>query len=363
MLALCIAFPAACANAQSAAAGTAPTDLYRQGNYEAAATRGLRDLLAQPWNHQLRLIVADSLQRIGRHEEAKAQLEALEGTPLAAAAKTRLRALPSDRQQRVQPTLEVPQYQPVSPVSSASPVAAPMQLAQVAAPIPYVPTAGASRPQYISPSGSAIAIEPRTAPPGASGNMENRLPETAPPAVAVPAGPVRSAGAQRVIDLNAAEKYHEAGTAGLALLASEKPDDETRMIIANALAWTGRLKEAEALYQELLGGKLANRARIGIANLHRWTGQGERALAIYEEVLVAEPGNPDAQEGRTLARRELRPKTTLTVGGFVDSSDVHRKQATLNHRWREDKSGNLVEVEASGVRDTLAPIQSNSTLR
>jgi len=46
--------------AQAKNQGTPAFDLYKDAQYDAAAARGLTDLLMQPWNHELRLMVADS---------------------------------------------------------------------------------------------------------------------------------------------------------------------------------------------------------------------------------------------------------------------------------------------------------------
>jgi tetratricopeptide (TPR) repeat protein len=392
-------FPLA-ALAQSDAAASAVLELHRQGQYEGAATRGLNELLVKPWNHQLRFVVADSLQRVGRVDEAIAQLEALEGTPYAETARTRLQALRASRRAAPQAgmTAPLPQvappaaavtpqaplpaapqvyqqpapiYQPSPQVAQAaqaaprpaqplptppSPVAATAPAAPsasvAAAPVargrsvlPYVPSPHISQAPYISPSGAAV-VDPRPAAPKAT----DAKPQSGEPA--------RSPAAQLVADLNKEEKYYEVGTEGLALLAKEKPDDELKLMIANSLAWTGRYKEAQGVYQSLLAGGLANDAKVGLANIQRWRGRDDLALPVYREVLAADAANEGASEGQALALRELRPRTTLNAGKFSDSSNVGRKAATATHRYRDGKGPNVIELEVGRVQDSNPTLET-----
>ncbi|NEX60017.1 hypothetical protein [Noviherbaspirillum galbum] len=386
-LALSLLLPAGAALAQNDPAVGAILELHRQAQYEAAASRGLNELLVKPWNHQLRFVVADSLQRLGRTEEAIAQLEALEGTPYADTARTRLQALRASRRpapqaatsasmpqaaaplpaaplpqmpqpaaqtspsSAYQPTPQVAQaYQnmprpPVAPVAPAAPAVPEAAQGSATAPrgkamLPYVPSPLISQSQYISPTGAAVVDRRPSAPKATEAKPEAAAPE-----------PARSAAAKAIVDLNLEEKYYEVGTEGLALLATEKPDDEVRLMIANALAWTGRLKEAQGIYQSLTGGAYANDAKIGIANINRWRGRDDLALPMYKEVLAADASNAGANEGVALAMRELRPRTTLNVGSYEDSSDIRRKSGTLTHRWHDGKGPNVYEVEVARFKD------------
>jgi tetratricopeptide (TPR) repeat protein len=385
-LAVGLLFPAAAAFAQADPATSAILDLYRQGQYENAATRGLNQLLVQPWHHQLRFVVADSLQRIGRIDEAIAQLEALEGTPYSDTARTRLQALRASRQAalstQAQATVQgqtqaqtqpaVPQtipapvqpYQPspqlaqaaqspqtaqtvqaaqatAVPPASKQPAAAAMETsARPRGVLPYVPSPQLSQSQYIAPSGAAVA-DPRPVTPRATDASTQPGAEAA-----------LTPAAQLVADLNAEEKYYDAGTEGLALLGKENADDQTRLMIANALAWTGRYKEAQGVYQTLLAGSLANDAKIGLANIQRWRGRDDLALPLYKEVLAADPANEGANEGQALATRELRSRTTLNMGKLEDSSNIQRRSGAVTHRFRDGKGPNVVELEVAKVRDT-----------
>ena len=170
--------------------------------------------------------------------------------------------------------------------------------------------------------------------------------------------PTRTPEQQRIVDLNAAGDYRTVGTEGLALIAKEKPDDELQLIVANSLAWTGRLKEAIPTYQGLTQGKLVNEANVGLANVYRWRGRDDQAAPLYRAVLANIPDNADALEGLELATRELSPRTTLSFGGASDSSDIQRRSATINHRWRDKSGANIMEIETSGVRDSLPNIQA-----
>ena len=164
---------------------------------------------------------------------------------------------------------------------------------------------------------------------------------------------------QRIIELNSAGDYQATGTEGLALLMNEKVDDELQLIVANSLAWTGRISDAIPAYQILTKGKFSNEANVGLANIYRWRGREDQALPLYKSVLDKDPANADALEGIALATRELRPRTTLGFGRSSDSSDTQHRSRLLNHRWRDASGANIFEVEASGVRDWLpTPVEA-----
>ena len=103
-------------------------ELYQQGQFETAATRGLIQLLVEPWNHSLRFVVADSLQRGGRYDDAVSQFQALEGTPYAQSAALRLNVLRSlERTPKLAPpapTLMVTAQKIVAPAPAPAPAPA-----------------------------------------------------------------------------------------------------------------------------------------------------------------------------------------------------------------------------------------------
>jgi hypothetical protein len=178
--------------------------------------------------------------------------------------------------------------------------------------------------------------------------------------------PTRKPSQQRIVDLYTASNYTQAGTDGLGLVVAEQPDDALKLIIANSLAWTGRLKEATAVYQTVTEEALVPDANVGIANVLRWKGQDHLAAPIYRDILARSPAHADAVAGLEMAERELSPRTTVTMGGISDSNEFRRGAATVNHRWRDESGFNIMEVELNGVRDTLPDVeakQQDVTLR
>lgn len=322
-LAFCSTLPLLAMAATGNGGTNAALDFHKKGQYEEAVTRGLSELLAEPWKHELRFIVADSLQRLGKIEEATTQLEALEGTPFAEAATLRLNAL---RKAGQAPARKLSSQ--AKPPSSSS---EPLQLAQ--------------QYRYVPPVSASL--------PGPNKQAESTALKPAIPQQARAESPSKKTAEQRILDLNAAEDFSAVGTEGLALLAKEKPDEALQLIIANSLAWTGRLDEAVPTYQGLVSGKYANEARVGLASIQRWRGRDDQAMPLYQTVLAADPGNAGALEGLELATRELVPRTLLSFGKSIDSSEMQRKAATINHRWRDRSGANIMEIETSGVRDAL----------
>ncbi len=179
--------------------------------------------------------------------------------------------------------------------------------------------------------------------------------------------PKRVPAQQKIVDLANSGDYQEAGTQGMALMASEKLDDELQLIIANSLAWTGRVAEAVPAYQGLTRGKFANEANVGMANINRWRGRDDLALPLYQNVLASDPANADALEGFEMASRELSPRTTWGVMGSSDSSELKRSMGSLNHRWRDASGANIFEVEIAGYKDWMPgpsiAYQQEATLR
>jgi hypothetical protein len=180
------------------------------------------------------------------------------------------------------------------------------------------------------------------------------------------AGPQREGESKRLADLYAKGQYRTVGNDGLALLSKEKFDDQLRFYIANSLAWTSRLKEADKIYETLKGTAYAKDALIGQANLNRWQQKMHAAEPLYREVLKTDPKNKDALEGLELAGRVTRPKTTATVGALNDSSNVQMRYWTLNHTWRDPSRKNVMELETSRIQaqnPTLRAWQSDLTFR
>lgn len=171
----------------------------------------------------------------------------------------------------------------------------------------------------------------------------------------------RPAKEQRIVDLNHSGEYATAGKEGLDLLASERPDAGLQLIIANSLAWSGRLQEATTVYQNITDETVVDDAQVGIANIYRWRGRDEVAAPIYRDVLAKNPSHIDAKNGLDLAERELAPRTTINYGTTADSSQVQSRNLSVTHRWRDDSGFRIFEVEGAAIRESLpgaeAPLQ------
>ncbi len=358
-------------------------DLYKEAKYDAAAARGLSDLLVQPWNHELRLLVADSLHRIGKVADAKIQLETLDGTSVAKEAKSRLSALDKPALNLVAGT-PAPAPAP-APVVVVTPIVIPVLVpesspvavlpTQIVAPAPLpvatiVPTPALASLPSRSPVSVPIAISNQSVMMPSGGLLQLAPFQYIPPAgVRLPEQaeqPKRSPEYQRLVDLNAAGDYQALGTEGLALQAKGGMDDELKLIFANSLAWTGRLPEARQTYQSLTTGNLAKEANIGLANIDRWLGYDHRAAPVYRSVLSTDPENADALLGLELTSRELSPRTILSYGGTSDSSDLYTRSYAVNHRWRDSSGANIMEVETSRFKGSLPGLeveQKDATFR
>ena len=313
-------------------------DLYKKGSYQESVTQGLSALQTDPKNHDIRLIVADSLQRLGQLSEAKVQFEFLKGTPLDAVAVLRLNAL--------EPTTK--EVLPIQVPSARASVTVASPVAQYQYVPPAVPDLFGRSPkrEVAPPAKTTLPLSSTTTP------LSTRVPAAAVPQSATPAQ-------QRILDLSAAADYRLAGTEGLALLAKEKTDDSLQLIVANSLAWTGRLEDAAVTYQGLTSGKYANDATVGLANIERWRGRDDRAYLLYQGVLASDPTNSGALEGIELATRELVPRTMMSFGGSLDSSEMERQSATIQHRWRDASGRRITEIAISEVRDALPTSLAN----
>ncbi|MDP1980727.1 hypothetical protein [Undibacterium sp.] len=164
---------------------------------------------------------------------------------------------------------------------------------------------------------------------------------------------VLSPAQQHVLDLSVAQDYQAAGTKGLELLEREKADPGLRLVIANSLAWSGRMRKAELQYKVLSNSKVRKDARTGLANLYRWKGRDDEALPLYQTVLAEDPQHAGANEGLMYAKRELNPRTFVSAGAAQDSGDAKRRELSISQRWRDDTGRHIFEVSSSGTRDEL----------
>jgi hypothetical protein len=67
--------------------------------------------------------------------------------------------------------------------------------------------------------------------------------------------------------------YDRSAKLGAAALARDPGNNSLRLIVANSLAWTGRLDAAILQYEKLFGTALENSGKVGIANIMRWRGR------------------------------------------------------------------------------------------
>jgi tetratricopeptide (TPR) repeat protein len=154
--------------------------------------------------------------------------------------------------------------------------------------------------------------------------------------LALPFATYAQSDAQVAYDAGA---YGRAAKLGAAALAQQPGNDSLRLIVANSLAWSGRLDAAVLQYEKLYGTPLENSGKIGIANVMRWRGRANEAEPIYEAILARDPSNKEAQEGKRLTDRELRPQVNKSVqltgqtGGFT-----RIESSTMYGRYTEDRS-------------------------
>jgi len=181
--------------------------------------------------------------------------------------------------------------------------------------------------------------------------------QAGPVAIAADAPLAHSAAGQALLQIYYDGDYVKVGHDGLELLLTEPWDHELRLIVANSLAWTGYGNDAAIQYEALAGTAYAKEAALGLANVKRWNGRSDRAAPLYQQVLNTEPDNKDAQEGLTLASRELRPKTTVRLGHPTDSSDTSRNSASLSHSWRDSAGVQIFELGVSAIKDERRNLQ------
>jgi tetratricopeptide (TPR) repeat protein len=319
---------------------------YRSGQFQQAAEQGLQDLLEQPWNHELRFMVADSLQRIGQTDQAMAQFEALDGTPLAASAALRLTAMRNANGAANNAVKRVPDDGATRPLP-ALPRAAP----------PGIKAAASAVPALGIPAGTAtVAAAQADDAAEAAGSAKNRPASTLRARVLLPKKPAMN---QKIDELAAKGDYEAVAKQGLRLLEQERNNHDLRLLVANSLAWTGFLDQAIVQYQQLQNTPLAQDANIGLANALRWKGQDADALPLYQAVLMRTPDNAAAREGLQLAQRELRPRTIVTVGKDQDSSGSQRRAVVVEQSWRDQSGKHWFAVEAAGANDKLLGLRQN----
>ncbi len=167
---------------------------------------------------------------------------------------------------------------------------------------------------------------------------------------------------QRLVELNLNGQYARLGREGLALMKKEQLDDELKFIIANGLAWSGRLHAAERIYQDLLDGDQALNARVALANIHRWRGKDYLAASMYKEVLATDGAHAEALEGLALTRESARPRLRVSSTRTTDSYDVRTQNVAANYRWTTHGGARVTEVEFGGMAARMPRVSSGEVL-
>jgi len=179
---------------------------------------------------------------------------------------------------------------------------------------------------------------------------------SAPAPVAAPATASERDGADALVRRRyEAGDYSGAARAGAAALAARPDDHALRAMVADSLAWSGRLDAAVEQYERLYGTPLDARGRVGVANVLRWRGRPEAAVPLYDTVIARTPDDAGAREGQALARRELRPQARLRLQSQRDSTGFVRSDALVSQRWWSDDRTYRYEVDGRVGRDTVDP--------
>jgi Tetratricopeptide repeat len=149
---------------------------------------------------------------------------------------------------------------------------------------------------------------------------------------------------------------------GAKALSLSPDDNELRLQLANALAWTGRYDAAIAQYQRLLPDQnFEARARVGLAGILRWRGASQVALPILQEAEKKEPQNKDVQTALMQTQRELRAMTTVKLSQASDSNQLSRLELSANQRFWPQTSvfGKPLKLElgATTGADTLGALK------
>jgi tetratricopeptide (TPR) repeat protein len=133
--------------------------------------------------------------------------------------------------------------------------------------------------------------------------------------------------------------YDRSAKLGAAALARDPGNNSLRLIVANSLAWTGRLDAAILQYEKLFGTALENSGKVGIANIMRWRGRANEAEPIYDAILARDPANKEALEGKRMTNRELRPQVNKSLYFFRQTGGFARvESATMYSRYTDDRS-------------------------
>ena len=186
-----------------------------------------------------------------------------------------------------------------------------------------------------TPAAPAGILDPNFRPAKASPNLPATQPAIAP--VVIGQLPVHVQSAYQ------AGSYLLAAKLGAKALVDEPANHALRLVVANSLAWSGRLDAAIEQYEKLAGTKLDSAGKIGVANIYRWRSKPVLAEPIYAAVLRVDPSNADALEGQKLAQRDMRltvlkdlsySKDSTGLSRVYNASSVGGVTADRSTRWR-----------------------------
>jgi hypothetical protein len=150
------------------------------------------------------------------------------------------------------------------------------------------------------------------------------------------------------------EKGNSSGVieGGIPLLEVFPNEVRLRFALANSLVWsTPRFEEAIALYKTLLTSEYAKESKLGLANAYRWTSRDDLAMPYYRELIAANPEDENVNEGFKLSSMAMRATTTYSYGTSSDSNTMQRNEASVSHKFRNEK-GEFFEVSIRSTRDT-----------
>jgi tetratricopeptide (TPR) repeat protein len=148
---------------------------------------------------------------------------------------------------------------------------------------------------------------------------------------------------------------------GAKALSLSPNDNEIRLQLANALAWTGRYDAAIEQYQRLLSDQhFEARARVGLAGILRWRGAPQVALPLLQEAEKKDPQSKDVQTAIMQTQRELRPMTTVKLSQAGDSNQLSRAELVATQRFWPQTTifGKPIKLELAAVSgsDTLGAL-------
>jgi tetratricopeptide (TPR) repeat protein len=142
---------------------------------------------------------------------------------------------------------------------------------------------------------------------------------------------------------------------GAKALSLAPDDNQLRLELANALAWTGRYDAAVAQYERLLPDKsFESRARVGLAGILRWRGAPQVALPLIQEAAKQDPQNKDVETSLMQTQREMRPMTSVQLSRASDSNNLARTDLNVTQRFWPQTTllGRPVKLELGAIAGT-----------